>query len=364
MTKMPSTPRQAKGSKPEPSSVPARRERTAPVHWQWEIELERLRLEKEDAEFRRNEAEFKRDEVVARLAIELGKKGTGRDGKNFVPDVARAVQLLTDSAKARADEVKRTTPETAKEMETRLIQQSEKSWNPPLVWHSPRSKPEDEILKKQILTFAVLCQSPEKAKDGSKKGGPKKHETIKFGLFELKKCPNASDSDQWKETQWRPLGSWEILREEKRLREIVKLALQLQFRKSVHDFHAFSLTEEGKYRLSSDFSAWKAAQSRLGENGLVISDQNLFQEWQDVLDYRNSDGVQKILQILKNGLPTDSKLPQVTDEAVSQCLKSTEISEEFFRHLKQARNKLKHLVNTSSAPGEAKPPRRKRMPAT
>ena len=98
-------------------------------NWMRIIARDRLNLERQAAEDRRNE-------TVARLAIELGRAKIGRPkkgaGAEIVPDVDAAARLLTDAAAARLRERERPQKELD-ERQASFWAKHEERWNPPLL---------------------------------------------------------------------------------------------------------------------------------------------------------------------------------------------------------------------------------------
>jgi hypothetical protein len=165
--------------------------KTGDEEWRRAIEYERLRIERDAAEFRMNEA-------VARLAIDLGKNGPGRGGKRFTPDVHAAARLLTDAALARDWERGRTDREVQDQL-TDWFNERELEENPPVLWHHARRG----VVSGSggVVSCAVLC------------------------------CPGA-DADtrihvgRLFRDRWERLGTWEVMRDEGKFRKIVLVALE------------------------------------------------------------------------------------------------------------------------------------------
>lgn len=158
--------------------------------WRQKVELERLRLARKELEFRMNE-------TVAFLAIELGRNGPGRGGKNFTPDLARAARLLADAERARQTERARPEKEL-KEYEERMWSDYFAETDPPLTWHHAKRgvKPGSG----GRVSCAVLCN-------------PKSGPDVRIHAGRL--FPDG----------WERAGTWEVMRDENRFRAIVRDAL-------------------------------------------------------------------------------------------------------------------------------------------
>lgn len=260
--------------------------------WRREIERERLRMEKVEAEFRKNEA-------VARLAIELGRNGPGRGGRNFTPDVDAAARLLTDAAAARRREQDRPEREL-KELAESLWNEHERRYSNPLLWHEAKWGAKDPGAGGKV-SCGVLCQP-----------GTEADKRIHVGRFEFEELPDGAER-----TKWVKLGTWQIWRDAERFRELVRLALQL-----ICD----QVNEERK----------------------ILADTQ-FPEGSIEADYSE--------QIRDN--PT-LKCLSVKESDVSRVLENGEIPEKIFNALVEAQKDRKKLMGKCSAGSEARPPRGKR----
>jgi hypothetical protein len=154
-----------------------------------DIELQRLRLERRDLEFRRSEA-------VARLAIELGRKRSGRGGR-FTPDPSSAAKLLADAGKAWFHECGRDDRELKRYEENLLTEYFERT-DPPLRWHPAKRGVEQG--SGGPVSCAILCQ-------------PRSQPDVRIHIGRL--FPEG----------WEKLGTWEVMRDKKRFFEIVKNAV-------------------------------------------------------------------------------------------------------------------------------------------
>ena len=179
--------------------------KTTESNWMRIIARDRLNLERQAAEDRRNES-------VARLAIELGRAKVGRPkkgcGVEIVPDVDAAARLLTDAAAARARERER--PERERdEYVSSLWQKVENRLSPPLRWHE--AKYGTGKGSGGVLSCSALCDAPGSAR-----------RDICVGRFVVEEFSDGSERSKWEQ-----IGKWEVVRDENRFRGLVKGALNV-----------------------------------------------------------------------------------------------------------------------------------------
>ncbi|MCX6971192.1 MAG: hypothetical protein NTV93_13715 [Verrucomicrobia bacterium] len=173
--------------------------------WMRIIARDRLNLERQAAEDRRNE-------TVARLAIELGRAKIGRPKKGcaaeIVPDVNAAARLLTDAAAARRRERERPEREL-KDMAVSLMKESDQRSNPPLLWHEAKRGAAEG--SGGVLNCSVLFDAG---------AGADRH--LHVGRFHVEELPSGGDRSKWVQ-----LGKWEVMRDAKRFRGLVLDALNI-----------------------------------------------------------------------------------------------------------------------------------------
>ena len=305
MKKKPTTPRKIKSlpSPPKPDPIPTEIDiEKRRLTQERDLERRWLTLEQDRLNLERARVEFIQDEAVARLAIELGRNGPGRGGNHFIPNVTVAARLLSDASQARANEKERLKPETPEDMATRLQRESDQLHNPPLRWHPAKHGAENG--SGGVLTWPVLC-----------KAGSGKDQRITVGVYELKDVAADSDRGTWKETVWRkipagPVGTWEVLQDERLGWEIIKLAIKMQ--------------------------------------------------WQESLEWVNSPEGLKQQKEQKFLIPTELKPREVTELDIYTVISSPGISEAFFRLLVKARSEIPMPIKRRTGAGGTQSPRNKK----
>jgi hypothetical protein len=169
---------------------------TPAADWRREIELERLRLERAAAEDRKTE-------LVARLAIELGRARPGRpakEGTRIVPDVDGALRLLAEAREARLRERTGEGKSNIEDLERTLEEFGERdgSGTASLFWHDAKRHAVPGSGGK--VSAAILC-------DVSKPSDF----FIHAGFFNGE--------------TWSGIAKWEVLRDEEKFRNIIAAAL-------------------------------------------------------------------------------------------------------------------------------------------
>lgn len=175
---------------------------TGADNWQRDIERERLSIERTAAEDRRNE-------IVARLAIELGRPKAGRPKAGrvtVVPDVGAAVRLLSDAAAARVAEASRAARELKTEADS-ILSEIIEGLNPSLRWQ--KAGRGVAVGSGGLLSCSVLCDES---------AGP---DTFIYVSRLFVNFP--TDATRWERLE--KLGRWEVMRDASRFCELVRAAL-------------------------------------------------------------------------------------------------------------------------------------------